>query len=40
MGKKIKYDGRRKENINNYDLNWPRIPYPPYRIFMTRGSEI
>ena len=39
MGKKIKYDGGRKENINKYDLSWPRIPCHPYRIFMIRGSE-
>ena len=39
MGKKIKYYGGRKENINKYDLSWPRIPCHPYRIFMIRGSE-
>ena len=37
--KMIIFDDVTKENIKEYNPNWPRIPDHPYRLFKTGGSE-
>ena len=34
----INFDYVTKENIKEYNPNWPRIPDPPYRILIIGGS--
>ena len=34
----INYNNVTKENINNHNLNWLRIPDHPYRILITGGA--
>ena len=37
--KMINYDDVTKENINEYNLNWPQISDLPYRIIIIGDSE-
>ena len=32
------YDNNTKENMNEYNRNWPQIPNHPYRILIIGGS--
>ena len=34
----INFDNVAKENIKEYNTNWPQIPNHPYRIFITGAS--
>ena len=35
----INFDDDTKENIKDYNPNWPQLPDHPYRILIIGGSE-